>query len=65
MAVQQSKVSKRIVRTRKAANRYRGVQVNHCQNCQTACLPHRVCKTCGYYAGRQVLSIGDSSQKDS
>lgn len=65
MAVQQSKVSKRIVRTRKAANRYRGVQVNHCQNCRAPRLPHRVCKACGFYAGRQVLTIKGSSGQDS
>lgn len=57
MAVQQSKVSKRIVRIRKAANRYKGVQVNLCAACGEACLPHRVCKKCGNYGGRQVITI--------
>ncbi len=57
MAVQQSKVSKRIVRIRKAANRYEGVQVNLCTVCGEACLPHRVCKKCGSYDGRQVITV--------
>ena len=57
MAVQQSKVSKRKARTRKAANRYQGVQVNKCASCGAACLPHHVCKKCGVYDGRQVLTI--------
>ncbi|NLG15295.1 MAG: 50S ribosomal protein L32 [Lentisphaerae bacterium] len=57
MAVQQSKVSKRRVRTRHAANRYKGVQVTLCTNCGEPCLPHRVCKKCGMYDGRQVLTI--------
>ncbi|MGI6354977.1 MAG: 50S ribosomal protein L32 [Lentisphaerae bacterium] len=57
MAVQQSKVSKRRVRIRKAANRYKGVQINHCTSCGAACLPHHVCKKCGIYDGRQVLSL--------
>ena len=59
MAVQQSKVSKRTVRIRKAANRYKGVQVTRCTACGEACLPHRVCKKCGNYDGRQVITIAD------
>ena len=65
MAVQQNKVSKRVTRTRKAANRYRGLQVNHCQHCRAPRLPHRVCKVCGFYGGRQVLTIKDSSEQES
>ena len=57
MAVQQSKVSKRKVRMRKAANRYEGVQASNCQNCGAPCLPHRVCKKCGMYDGKHVLTI--------
>ena len=57
MAVQQSKVSKRKVRMRKAANRYEGVQATTCTNCGAPCLPHRVCKKCGMYDGKQVLTI--------
>ena len=57
MAVQQSKVSKRKVRMRKAANRYEGVQPTTCKNCGAPCLPHRVCKACGMYDGKQVLTI--------
>jgi len=57
MAVQQSKVSKRKVRIRKASNRYEGVQATTCPNCGAACLPHRVCKACGMYDGKQVLTV--------
>ena len=57
MAVQQSKVSKRKVRIRHAANRYEGVQATTCPNCGAACLPHRVCKKCGMYDGKQVLDV--------
>ena len=57
MAVQQSKVSKSVVRKRHAANRYKGVQVTTCTNCGAACLPHRVCKVCGMYGDKQVIQI--------
>ena len=57
MAVQQSKVSKSKVRIRRAANRYKGVQASVCRNCGAPCLPHRVCKACGMYDGKQVIAI--------
>ncbi len=57
MAVQQSKVSKMRVRIRKAAIRYKGVAPTNCGNCGAPCLPHRVCKKCGMYGGRQVLNV--------
>ena len=28
-----------------------------CANCGAVNLPHMVCKKCGYYQGRQVLSL--------
>lgn len=27
-----------------------------CPQCNEPKLPHRVCKSCGYYAGRQVIN---------
>ena len=57
MAVQQSKVSKSKVRMRHAANRYKGVQASVCKYCGEPCLPHRVCKHCGMYDGKQVITI--------
>lgn len=29
----------------------------NCANCQNVILPHKVCKKCGFYNGRQVLTI--------
>lgn len=26
-----------------------------CSNCSTITLPHRVCKNCGFYKGREVV----------
>jgi len=28
-----------------------------CSQCHSARLPHRVCPTCGYYNGREVISV--------
>ena len=34
-----------------------------CPQCATLILPHRVCLTCGYYRGRQVLTIKPKAEK--
>lgn len=57
MAVQQNKMSKQKVRQRKAANRYRGIETCECPHCGAPRLPHRVCGSCGYYKGRQVITV--------
>jgi len=62
MAVQQSKVSKMRVRIRKAANRYKGVAPTNCTSCGAPCLPHRVCKNCGMYGGRQVINLSGDEE---
>jgi large subunit ribosomal protein L32 len=28
-----------------------------CPQCKSAKLPHRVCPTCGYYKGKEVVSV--------
>jgi large subunit ribosomal protein L32 len=57
MAVPKRKTSKMKVRSRKAANRYKGVQPTLCPNCSAPAAPHRVCPSCGVYKGKQVLTI--------
>ncbi len=57
MAVPKRKQSKMKKRLRKAANRYEGVQATFCTNCNAPVEPHRVCKNCGMYKGKQVLPV--------
>lgn len=57
MAVQQCRVSRTRVRSRKGANQYNGLEAGKCPTCGAAVLPHRVCKKCGYYGKRQVLTV--------
>jgi large subunit ribosomal protein L32 len=59
MAVPKRKTSKMKVRRRKAANRYKGVQITKCVNCGAAAKPHRVCPSCGTYKGKQVLTFDE------
>jgi len=45
------------LRTRKAANRWHAASLNKCGQCGSAMAPHCACPSCGYYNGRQVLTI--------
>ncbi len=57
MAVPKRKRSKMKKRQHKAANRYEGVQPTFCTNCNSPVEPHRVCKACGTYKGKQVITV--------
>ena len=57
MAVPKRKTSKMKVRSRKAANRYKGVQITTCTACGAPATPHRVCSSCGMYKGKQILTV--------
>jgi large subunit ribosomal protein L32 len=50
-------MSKMRLRTRKAANRWHASQLGRCPQCSSALRPHTACPSCGYYRGRQVLTI--------
>jgi len=41
------------VNLKKLSQKYAVVK---CQNCWANKLPHRVCPTCGYYKGKQIVS---------
>jgi large subunit ribosomal protein L32 len=45
------------MRKRRMANRYHAPQLSKCPQCGSRLIPHRVCKECGYYKGRQVVSV--------
>lgn len=34
-----------------------------CSNCKAPVVPHRVCPDCGYYRGRQVITIEDVKER--
>ena len=57
MGVPKRKTSKMRLRTRKAANRWRAPQLGKCNQCGSAKRSHTACPACGYYKGRQVLTV--------
>jgi large subunit ribosomal protein L32 len=50
-------MSKMRLRTRKAANRWHAPVLNKCAQCGSTTRAHTACPSCGYYRGRQVLTI--------
>jgi len=57
MAVPKRKKSKAKIRTRRACIKARVMTIKNCPQCGAAQEPHRVCRSCGYYRGRQVVSV--------
>jgi large subunit ribosomal protein L32 len=42
---------------RRAHKKLTIVSLSHCPQCTELRLPHRVCPGCGYYHGREVISV--------
>ncbi len=57
MGVPKRKTSKMRLRTRKAANRWHADQLAKCGQCGSTIRSHTVCPSCGYYSGRQVVTV--------
>ncbi len=57
MAVPKRRTSKARKRSRKANWKVSLPGIVECPQCHEAKLAHRVCKHCGYYDGKQAVSI--------
>ncbi len=57
MAVPKRKKSKMKVRQQKATLRAEAIQTNECKACGSPVIPHRACKSCGTYKGKQVINV--------
>ncbi len=57
MAVPKRKTSKSKRNQRRSHHALVAPQWSICSQCGDPVLPHRICGTCGYYRGRQVLTI--------
>ena len=45
------------LRTRRAANRAKAPELSSCAQCGAHVMQHRVCPSCRYYKGKQVLTV--------
>jgi len=55
MAVPKKRTSRTRRDKRRAQHKARRPRLNECPRCHSQRLPHRVCPTCGTYAGREVI----------
>ena len=55
MAVPKKRTSRTRRDKRRANHRAAKPRLNECPRCHSLRLPHRVCPTCGTYAGREVI----------
>ena len=56
MAVPKIKVSKSRKGHRRSQWKLSPLNLVMCPQCHVLKMPHRVCKECGYYNGRQIIS---------
>ncbi|MSO40611.1 MAG: 50S ribosomal protein L32 [Solirubrobacterales bacterium] len=56
MAVPKQRTSRARRDKRRAQHKAPKARTNECPRCHSPRLPHRVCPTCGTYAGREVIS---------
>jgi large subunit ribosomal protein L32 len=56
MAVPKKRTSSARRDKRRATHKAGKARLNNCPRCHSPRLPHRVCPTCGTYAGREVIS---------
>lgn len=60
MAVQKSKKSKAKKGMRRSHWKLSAPSIAECPQCHAKKLPHRVCKSCGYYNGRAVVAVDEA-----
>ena len=56
MAVPKQKQSHARTTKRRSQHKLAGAVYNACPQCHSPRRPHRVCPTCGYYGGREVVA---------
>ncbi|MHB8895952.1 MAG: 50S ribosomal protein L32 [Candidatus Geothermincolia bacterium] len=57
MAVPKRRTSKSNRDSRRSHHALKAVLLGKCPQCHQPKLPHRVCRECGYYNGRQVFEV--------
>ncbi len=57
MGVPKRKTSKSKIGARKGSHKLSIAAVKACPQCGAPHRPHRVCPSCGYYNGRQVMTV--------
>ena len=59
MAVPKNKVSKARRNSRRANWKLTAPNMAECPQCREFKMPHKVCKACGYYDGKEIIKVED------
>lgn len=51
-------------RLRRSQDFIRVKSLSRCAHCGAMIIPHRVCASCGYYRGKQVITVEVGSKKE-
>ncbi|MBQ8160588.1 MAG: 50S ribosomal protein L32 [Clostridia bacterium] len=62
MALPKGKISKARKHSRRANWKLEAPTLVECPRCHSKMLAHHVCKTCGYYKGKQVVYIDEEKE---
>ena len=60
MAVPKRRTSRSRQGKRRSHQHLTPVQIQYCPRCEQPRLPHRVCPTCGFYQGREVVNMEEA-----
>ncbi|HEX5633897.1 MAG TPA: 50S ribosomal protein L32 [Gemmatimonadales bacterium] len=60
MAVPKRRMSKSRKRSRRGNHVAAAMKTQACARCGSPRLPHRVCGSCGYYAGKKRIEVEDN-----
>ncbi|PIQ88566.1 MAG: 50S ribosomal protein L32 [Candidatus Omnitrophica bacterium CG11_big_fil_rev_8_21_14_0_20_42_13] len=63
MPLPKRRFSKTRSRKKRTHKKIKATLLSVCPQCKQPKLSHRICPTCGYYKGRQVIEIKDKSEK--
>ena len=64
MAVPKRKITKSRRGMRRSHDALRSVNSTECSNCGELKLPHHVCKSCGYYAKKEIVINNSEVSED-
>ncbi len=62
MAVPKQRQSHARTNKRRSQHKITPPRLRECPHCHSPRLPHRVCPTCGHYAGREIVAADEQAE---
>lgn len=58
MAVPKRKKGRAKVNSRRSSHKLEASNFGSCPQCHEPKIPHRICGSCGYYNGKEIVEVG-------